>query len=66
MQTSNETSTGVLRITRTFPATRERVFDALTKPEQVAQWWGPAGFSLPKAELDLRVGGTYRFTMQPP
>lgn len=66
MQTSKETSTGVLRITRTFPAKRERVFDALTKPEQVAQWWGPAGFTLPQADLDLRVGGKYRFKMQPP
>ena len=66
MQTSKETSTSVLRITRTFPAKRERVFDALTKPEQLAQWWGPAGFSLPKVDLDLRVGGRYSFKMQPP
>lgn len=66
MQTSKETSTGVLRITRTFPATRERVFDAMTKPDQIAQWWGPAGFSLPRADLDLHVGGTYKFKMQPP
>jgi uncharacterized protein YndB with AHSA1/START domain len=63
---SNPTSTAVLRITRTFPASRERVFDAFTKPEQLMQWWGPAGFTLPRAELDLRVGGIYRFAMQPP
>jgi uncharacterized protein YndB with AHSA1/START domain len=66
MQTSKETSTGVLRITRTFPAKRERVFDAMTKSDQLAQWWGPAGFTLPQADLDLRVGGKYRFKMQPP
>ncbi|HEY0493387.1 MAG TPA: SRPBCC domain-containing protein [Candidatus Dormibacteraeota bacterium] len=66
MQTSKDTTTSVLRITRTFPAKRERVFDAMTKPDQLAQWWGPAGFSLPTAELDLRVGGKYRFKMQPP
>jgi uncharacterized protein YndB with AHSA1/START domain len=65
MQTSKETTTGLLRISRTFPAKRARVFDALTKPEQIAQWWGPAGFTLPKAELDLRVGGKYRFEMHP-
>jgi uncharacterized protein YndB with AHSA1/START domain len=63
---SNPTSTAALRITRTFPASRERIFDAFTKPELLKQWWGPAGFTLPGAEVDLRVGGRYRFTMQPP
>lgn len=66
MQTSKETFTGVLRIRRTFPAKRERVFDAMTKPDQLVQWWGPAGFTLPEADLDLRVGGSYHFKMQPP
>jgi uncharacterized protein YndB with AHSA1/START domain len=65
MQTSKETAIRVLRITRTFPAKPERVFDALTKPEQIARWWGSSRFSLPDAELDLRIGGKYRFTMQP-
>ena len=66
MTTPNPTSTAVLRITRTFPASRDRVFEAFTRPELLRQWWGPAGFSLPQAELELRVGGGYRFGMQPP
>lgn len=47
-------------------ATPERVFEMLTQPGQVQQWWGPHGFTMPEARVDLRVGGSYRFTMQPP
>jgi len=62
----NPTSTEVLRITRTFPAPRERVFAAFTETELLKQWWGPAGFTLPSASVDLRPGGRYRFGMKPP
>ena len=47
-------------------APRERVFTALTSPADVARWWGPALFTTPEIELDPRVHGRYRFTMQPP
>jgi uncharacterized protein YndB with AHSA1/START domain len=49
-----------------LPAPRERVFAALTGPDDLARWWGPRGFTTPAVELDLRSGGRYRFTMQPP
>jgi uncharacterized protein YndB with AHSA1/START domain len=55
----------VLRIRRTLPAPREEVFRAFTRPEPLQQWWGPKGFTLPEVSLDLRVGGQYRFGMQP-
>ena len=47
-------------------AAPERVFAALTRPGELSAWWGPHGFSTPEVDLDLRVGGAYRFTMQPP
>jgi uncharacterized protein YndB with AHSA1/START domain len=47
-------------------APRSRVFRACTEPEELAQWWGPRGFTIPHIDLDLRVGGGYRFAMQPP
>jgi uncharacterized protein YndB with AHSA1/START domain len=56
----------VLELACVLPAPRERVFAALTRPEDLARWWGPRGFTTPEIELDLRVGGRYRFTMQPP
>jgi uncharacterized protein YndB with AHSA1/START domain len=49
-----------------MPAPPDRVFSALTEPTQLARWWGLDGFSTPEIELDLRVGGRYRFAMQPP
>src|SRR5437588_12693017 len=49
-------------ITRAFDAPRKRVFDAFTKPELVKQWLlGPPGWSMPVCEIDLRVGGKYRY-----
>jgi uncharacterized protein YndB with AHSA1/START domain len=56
----------VLELTGVLDATRERVFRSLTEPAELAQWWGPRGFTTPEIELDLTVGGGYRFAMQPP
>jgi len=51
-----------LVMTRAFDAPRNLVFDAFTKPELVKQWLlGPPGWSMPVCEIDLRVGGSYRF-----
>jgi uncharacterized protein YndB with AHSA1/START domain len=49
-------------MTRIFDAPRPLVFNAFTKPELVRQWLlGPPGWSMPVCEIDLRVGGTYRY-----
>ncbi len=49
-------------MTREFNAPRRLVFDAFTKPELVKQWLlGPPGWSMPVCEIDLKVGGTYRY-----
>ena len=42
------------------------MFRACTDPHELAKWWGPRGFTVPSVEMDLRVGGGYRFAMQPP
>jgi len=55
-----------LVFTRVFDAPRELVFKAWTSPKQVAQWWGPRGFSNPVCELDLRPGGAIRIHMRRP
>ena len=49
-----------LTIRRMIAARPERIFDAWTKPELLQQWWGPAGVRCIAAEIDLRVGGSYR------
>jgi len=49
-------------MTRVFDAPRRLVFDALTKPELVRKWLlGPPGWTMPVCEIDLRVGGAYRY-----
>jgi len=52
-----------LQLTRRFRAPRERVFRAFTEVERLRHWWGPTGYTLPTAEVDLRPGGGYRFEM---
>ena len=49
-------------MTRTFDAPRRLVFDAHTRPELIKRWlFGPDGWSMTVCEVDLRVGGTYRY-----
>jgi uncharacterized protein YndB with AHSA1/START domain len=51
-----------IAITRVFDAPRKLVYDAHTKPELVKRWLlGPPGWSMPVCEIDLRVGGKYRW-----
>src|SRR5436190_7587733 len=52
--------------TRTIDAPRERIFDALRDPRQLAQWWGPKGFRNTFHEFDFRPGGHWRFVMHGP
>ena len=52
--------------TRTLGAPPERVFAALTDPDQLAAWWGPEGFVNTFHTFDLRPGGAWRFTMTGP
>ena len=55
-----------LVLIRIFDAPRERVWKAWTDPRQVAQWWGPAGFTNPRCEVDVRPGGVLRIDMRGP
>lgn len=55
-----------INIIRIYDAPVEAVWDAWTDPEQVAQWWGPRGFSLTTHGKDLRPGGFWRYTMHGP
>jgi len=54
-------------LTRTFDAPRRLVFDAYTKPELLKRWLGVhGGWSLAVCEIDLRVGGAYRYVWRGP
>jgi len=53
-------------MTRVFDAPRRLVFDAFTKPELLRRWFGPRGWSLVVCEVNLKVGGAWRFVMHGP
>jgi len=60
------TAEPVVTTTRFLPVPRERVFEAFSRPEQLARWWGPKGFTNTFHEFDLRPGGRWRFDMRSP
>ena len=53
-------------MTRIFEAPRHLVFEAMTRPDLLKRWFGPHGWSLVVCEVDLRVGGTWRYVLRGP
>jgi uncharacterized protein YndB with AHSA1/START domain len=61
------TDSTTLRLERTYDATAEEVFDAWTNPEVLRRWWMVDETErTPEADVDLRVGGAYRLSMESP
>ncbi|PTT62390.1 SRPBCC family protein [Arthrobacter sp. HMWF013] len=56
----------VLNLECTLAAPPERAFRMLTEASELVKWWGPHGFIIPAADVNLVVGGRYRFRMTPP
>lgn len=52
-----------ITLTRMFNVPRERVWDAWTKPDELAKWWGPKGVTNPESRIDLREGGEIYIVM---
>ena len=50
-------------LTRSFAAPRGLVFEAWTTPEHVRHWWGCRDFPMTVCEIDLRVGGAWRYVV---
>ncbi len=55
-----------ISITRIYDAPVQTVWEAWTDPAQVAQWWGPRGFTITTHSKDLRPGGHWHYTMHGP
>ena len=53
-------------ISRVFDAPRNLVWKCFTDPERMKHWWGPEGFTVIAAKMDLRVGGIYHYGMKAP
>ena len=61
-----KTADDELLITRTFDVPSAVLFALWSTPEHVKRWMGPANFTCPEAEIDFRVGGTYRVLITSP
>src|SRR5579862_976640 len=49
-------------VAHVFDSPRDAVFDAFTKPELITRWmFGPQGWSMPVCDVDLQIGGTFRY-----
>ncbi len=57
-----------IRMTRLFDAPPALVYEVMTRPEHIRQWWGNLGdgYSVPVCEVDLRVGGKWKFVNRHP
>ncbi len=53
-------------LSRTYDAPRDLVWQAWTRAEHLAQWWGPNGFTTTTSEMVVRPGGAWRFVMHGP
>ena len=63
-RTSVETKPRAVVLRRVFRAPPTLVFEAFTKPAMLREWWGHEETATPVAEVDLRIGGAYRFEME--
>jgi uncharacterized protein YndB with AHSA1/START domain len=61
MQTTIDEGTYTISFERKLAGTCEDVWAAWTRPDEIAEWWDPTGARLVACEVDLRVGGAFRF-----
>ncbi len=61
-----KSKTNELKLHRIYDAPVKTVWDAWTDTKQVAQWWGPRGFTITTHSKDLRIGGHWSYTMHGP
>jgi uncharacterized protein YndB with AHSA1/START domain len=65
MPEQTASATKQFTITRVFDAPRDVIWRAWTDPDEAPIWWHPKGVTTPResVELDVRLGGRYRYTM---
>ena len=56
----------IIVMTRTYDAPRALVWEAMTDPRHVREWWGGPGFTNPVCEMDVRPGGLWKHVMRFP
>jgi uncharacterized protein YndB with AHSA1/START domain len=65
-QIKAEVQPAPVRLRRVFAAPRETVFNAWSSADHVKRWFCPAGYSVPEAKVEMRVGGVFEVCMRSP
>lgn len=65
-ETNNDTAVRSMRVTKILSAPIGQVWEVWTKPEHIAAWWGPNGFTNTIHKMDVAAGGEWRMTMLGP
>lgn len=61
---TKDAATKTLTVERVFNAPRERVWQAWTNADQLAQWWGPRGWETTVKEFEFKPGGVWLYGMK--
>lgn len=62
----NNTEGRDMRLSRTLDAPIDLVWDVITDPTHIAQWWGPDGFTISISKMEVRPGGEWNLVMHGP
>lgn len=54
-----------IKVSHTFDAPRQLIFNALTDAKHLINWWGPEGWTVEVAEYDIRPGGVFHYSQKP-
>lgn len=65
-QTSADSNSATFRTHRLLPHQPQNVYEAFARPERLAQWWGPDGFTNTFEIFEFRTGGRWKFVMHGP
>ncbi|SDB99451.1 SRPBCC domain-containing protein [Niabella drilacis] len=63
---TSDTARGSIHVEKRFNAPIDRVWQVWTRPEEIAYWWGPSGFTSTIHQMEVTEGGEWRLTMQGP
>ncbi|HET6540025.1 MAG TPA: SRPBCC domain-containing protein [Chryseolinea sp.] len=66
MKNQSDEKNRTLTLKRTFNVPVKLVWEAWTKPEHIAQWWGPKGMKTNIVEHNFKVGGKWKYVMAMP
>jgi uncharacterized protein YndB with AHSA1/START domain len=63
---ATEPANDVFKISRTFDTDRDTMFKLWTNPDQLKHWWGPKGYTVRSAKVELKPGGQFLYCLESP